>query len=251
MRELNIDAIIASVKDAPADIDKEELLADLDAAYSLYQLGCNLRCPSVRRKEKDKTIELAQKLVWRLEKDFWYGSDALVAARKALKHIEARKESAKSWRVLGVEENSAFDNLVGIGLATIFQNHFKLPATYTKDNYDDDNPIKGSFIDFAKVALAELGMRIQDGRLPRRSPGVVKAAKKYPPKPRRNKRNLAGYFVVRDPGILLRVLAPLCVSVQRVQCRNHPKSSPRSFRRPRRLSSTGSRECRRRHSSLA
>jgi hypothetical protein len=157
----NIDAIVAAVKDPPRNLKKKHkkiLLADLDAAVLVYQHGRRLRRLTARYKEKNKTIELAQKLVSRLENDFWYGSEALVATREALKHIQARKESAKLWRVLGVEKGSAFDNLVGRGLASIFKNHFELPATYTKDNYDDDNPIKGPFIDFAEIALAEFGM---------------------------------------------------------------------------------------------
>jgi len=153
---IDIDAIVARVAALPPDgIDKAELAADLEAAFSAYQKADELHRLGAWRKRKAKDLKLAEELVLRLG-DFRYGREPVLNAQRIVRAICARKPSAWLHRVLGVEEGSALDNLVGRGLATIFQNHFQRRAGYTRDPYDD--LIKGPFIDFAEVALAQLGI---------------------------------------------------------------------------------------------
>jgi hypothetical protein len=92
-----------------------------------------------------KKIELARELYEYVQGDprfekhawkLWQGLCALVPDTELPK-------------TLGVEKGSAFDNLVGVGLVGIFQNHFKRPAASRKDAYGAG--IKGAFIDFAEA----------------------------------------------------------------------------------------------------
>jgi len=153
---VNIDAIVASVKDAPAAIDKKELLAGLDAVWSLHQHGLVLRLkPAVRRDELAKTIELARQLYLRVQGDPRFDRHSW----KLWQGLRALTEDSHLPETLGIKKgSSAFDNFIGVGLATIFEEHFNQSATSWKGVHDTDNPIKGSFVDFAEAVLIECGI---------------------------------------------------------------------------------------------
>jgi hypothetical protein len=143
---LNINAIVA-VTVGIATRKHSRLRADLDGAWTFYQQGLRMRDqPAIQRKDRQKTIALAEKLKSRLEADFWFGPHALADARRLVQRLKARKESARLWRVLGIEKGSALDNLVAKWLPAIFENYFKG---------------KGSYIDFAAAVLAEYGISVE------------------------------------------------------------------------------------------
>ena len=59
----DIDRIVAAVADAPNDLDKDQLLSDLQGAVSLYRYGFALRHERAdRRDDMKKAVALAQRL---------------------------------------------------------------------------------------------------------------------------------------------------------------------------------------------
>jgi len=140
---INIHAIVAhAVKDAPADIDKKQLLDEIEIACgALYQHGRVLRQPAVQREELAETIELARKLYIRLAGDARFDSRSW----KLWQDLCALTEDTELPRPLGVDKGSAFDNLV-VGLATIFRNHFGN---------------KRSPMNFVEAVLAECGISVE------------------------------------------------------------------------------------------
>jgi hypothetical protein len=152
----DIDRIVAAVADAPNDLDKDQLLSDLQGAVSLYRYGFALRHERAdRREDMKKAIALAKRLksipYVRARHDLCVELDRLSTFTEADRRL---------WRFLGVRKKiSAFDSLIGNMLRRTFEKHFPGKKIYTKDHYDDDNPIKGPFIDFAEKVLQEFEIR--------------------------------------------------------------------------------------------
>ncbi len=155
----NVDHILASVKHVPADLDRAQLLQELNSILAWYRLGVYHRsAPAKRHKDIEKIVATAKKLRALIE-DNW------VLASKHDANLEELIVDAKKFQSpvnqlphikFGVGKGSAFEHLVGQWLSQIFETHFKIKAGYKRNPYTDPSEISGPFIDFAQAVLKEL-----------------------------------------------------------------------------------------------
>jgi hypothetical protein len=155
---MNIDAIVAAAGNFPPDLDCDELAADLEGIASLWVAGADLRRdPKRRTRDVNRTIDALKRATDFIEKLTHEGDIRLRRHIPTLERIIADVQSpfpSKQKDLLGVERVSAFENAVSM-LKTTFERHFKAPAGYTKDPLT--GAISGPFIEFADVALREIG----------------------------------------------------------------------------------------------
>ena len=125
----NIDRIVAAVADVPENLNKAELLADLEGTVSLYRHGFALRHERAKRRDDmKKAINLARRLksnpYVRARHDLCVELDRLITFTAADKRL---------WRFLGVRKKvSAFDNLIGFMLLSTFRDHFKINQVHQR-----------------------------------------------------------------------------------------------------------------------
>jgi hypothetical protein len=161
----NIDRVLASVEQVPADLDRAQLLQELNSILAWYRLGVYHRsAPAKRHKDIEKIVATAKKLR-ALIKDNWL----LVSIHDA--NLEQLIVNVNKFRFpvnqlphieFGVGEGSAFEHLVGQWLRHMFETHFKIKAGYTRNPYTDSSEISGPFIDFAQAVLKELQIHNND-----------------------------------------------------------------------------------------
>ena len=155
MNDDTLDRIIQAAGGAPADLDRDQLRQDLDALRSLHHTGVDLRHqPTARRQRNADIIAAATHLIKLIEGDL-----ALLRYTHTLQRLIADAEKAEPaalLKTLGVSNVSAFENLVKMGLRSVFEQHFRETAGYTTDW--KDGKVRGGFVDFAEAALTELGI---------------------------------------------------------------------------------------------
>ena len=186
MKPPDIDRIVAAVVDVPKDLDKNELLADLENAVSVHRHGAGLRHqPARRRQELVKVYKAADYLKLKLGGDVRFR-----ALRRELERVRALTENYSSvlpgaqpspdapeekqragppdsmtirpLDLMGYKQGqSAFDNLVGHWLAHIYKIHFKEEPSITRNPVDDS--YTGPFIDFVEAVLAEFHIEHSGG----------------------------------------------------------------------------------------
>jgi hypothetical protein len=148
-----IDRILAAVEHVPVDLDRGELLSELEGIRSLYKTGVDFRHqPTKRAQNTAKIIAAAKSLKTLIKKDWelrWH-----VAMLNRLIADAPFPPALKDG--LGAGQVSAFDNLIGKWLRSTFERHFNIEASYTRDPWT--NEVTGAFIDFAAAALTELGV---------------------------------------------------------------------------------------------
>jgi hypothetical protein len=162
-----IDRILKAVGKVPDDLDKQSLLVDLESVEAMHRVGVQIRdrhkpvsgrVPVKRRLRLKQTVAAADKLRKLLETF----SDEVESRRLRQCHEEVAgliayiKAPPKLLTSLGVNETSAFENLVGRGLALVFKSHGFGKPGYTKNPYS--GVFESRFVDFAKTALKELGI---------------------------------------------------------------------------------------------
>jgi hypothetical protein len=156
-----IDRILKAVGKVPDDLDKQRLLVDLELVAALHRTGDWLRvAPAERRKLLKRTVATANKLMKLLETfSDEVGKSRLRRCRKEIDGLIAYIENVppKLLTSLGVNETSAFENLVGRGLGLVYESHGFGKPGYTKT---DGNVFKGSFVVFTKAVLKELDLGV-------------------------------------------------------------------------------------------
>jgi hypothetical protein len=152
-----VDRILAAVREIiPVDLNRDQLLSDLEGIRSMHRTGDDLRDePSERRKNAAKIIATAEKLKTLIARR----DDRLLwtSHRAALDRLIADAKTefpARFVAMFGVGKVSAFEDLVGLMLKTTFENHFGQRAKYVRDRISDE--VTGEFIDFVQAALKEL-----------------------------------------------------------------------------------------------
>jgi hypothetical protein len=160
-----IDRIVAAAGHAPDDLNRDQLRADLEGIVSLYRASVDLRYkPAKRSQGVLRIVETAKHLQSLID-----GNWRLRRHRGALNRLiaDAEFEFPKLMTVLGVQQVSAFENLVGLMLRSTFELHFKVAAGYTNDDFGEE--VRGAFIDFTEAALTELGITYFGAPYSRRS----------------------------------------------------------------------------------
>jgi len=161
-----IERILTAVGNhGPADLDRDQLRADLEGVASFYRTGRDVRNKPARRRQD--LLEMIAR-VKALQADLGHPDLHLRFLRHAsalnplIADLQDELKSAPALaRMLGVHDGSAFDNLVGHWLREVFERHFCQPATSgTRSAYTDD--ITGRFIDFVEVVLKELKITYRD-----------------------------------------------------------------------------------------
>jgi hypothetical protein len=161
-----LDRILKAVGKVPDDLDKQQLLTDLELVAALHRKGVQLRkAPAPRRKRLKRARATANKLMMLLETfSDEVGSSRLRRCRKEIDGLIGYIENVppKLLTSLGVKEKkSAFVILVGRGLAWVFESHRFGNSGYTKN---PDSTFKGPFVDFTKAVLTELGVTPDSGQ---------------------------------------------------------------------------------------
>jgi hypothetical protein len=157
----HVDRIAASIKDAPDDLDRGELLRELNIFLADWRLADHDRCAPARRcKEIDKAIAAAEKLREQIKE---IGGLLLTSRYDAnLQQLIADLNKLRSpadqlpEADLGTIEDSVFEHFVGHRLRQIYETHFKTQAGYKKNPYAESSEVTGSFIDFTEATLKEL-----------------------------------------------------------------------------------------------
>jgi hypothetical protein len=151
----SVDRIIEAVGDHPTEVDRRELLSDLEGIASLYQTGASQRVkPAEQRQRIERIVSTARHLKELLgtEISLWRyrpGLDRLMEEAKA-------EFPEKLAPLLDIGTASAFENLVGSLLKKTFEKHFLQDAGYSRDDVNEE--VRGAFIDFAEASLRELGI---------------------------------------------------------------------------------------------
>jgi hypothetical protein len=162
-----IDRILKAVGKVPDDLDKQRLLSDLESVAALHRIGVLIRDRHKpvsgrvlvkRRKRLKQTVAAANKFMRLLETfSDEVGKSWLRRSRKEIDGLIAYIDPPKLLTSLGVNETSAFENLVGRGLALVFESYGFGKPGYTKT---DGNVFKGPFVDFTKAILKELDLGV-------------------------------------------------------------------------------------------
>jgi hypothetical protein len=150
-----VSRILLAMRDGvPPDLDRQELLSDLEGTASLYRTGIDWRvAPAKRRQQIGRIIEAAEHL-----KSLIGSHYPLSLHRKALDRLidDAKADDPpRLLRELGVHESSAFERLIRM-LKSTFEKHFPGAALYTQDYVLEE--IRGPFILFAEAVLEEMGV---------------------------------------------------------------------------------------------
>jgi hypothetical protein len=157
-----IDRILKAVGKVPDDLDRQRLLVNLESVAALHRTGDWFRAaPAERRKLLKRTVATANKLMKLLETfSDEVGKSRLRRCRKEVDGLIAYIENVppKLLTSLGVNETSAFENLVGRGLGLVYESHGFGKPRYTKNPYS--GVFESRFVDFAKAALKELDITI-------------------------------------------------------------------------------------------
>ena len=154
----NVDRILASVKDVPADLDRAQLLQELNSISAWYPLGVYHRsAPAKRYKDIEKIVATAMKLRALIEPNWLLVSKHDANLEQLIVDVKKFQSPVNQLPHIefGVGEGSAFEHLVGQWLRRVFETHFKIKAGYTRNSYDPTE-ISGLFIDFAQAVLKEL-----------------------------------------------------------------------------------------------
>jgi hypothetical protein len=154
-----VDRIIAAVKGAPADINRTELARDLAFALSQYQIALHFKnAPAERLKRREKIRRAARELRSLLFNDEGLPHDLWVDLPQNISGITLRS-GLKTLSEMPDEprfqmgEIRALEALVGFWLRRIFESHFKMDATVTKDSIEDQ--YVGEMLDFACAVIRE------------------------------------------------------------------------------------------------
>jgi hypothetical protein len=169
-----IDRILKAVGKVPDDLDKQQLLSDLESVAAMHRTGVLMRdrrkpvsgrVPAKRRERLKQTVATADKLMMLLETfSDGVGRSCLRRCRKEIDGLISYIENVppKLLTSLGLKEKkSAFLILVGRGLAHVFKSHGFGKPGYTKN---PDGTFKGPFVDFTKAVLKELGVTPDSGQ---------------------------------------------------------------------------------------
>jgi hypothetical protein len=168
-----IGRILAETGNAPANLDRQELLSDLDGTASLYRTGVDQRsAPAKREQRYEEIIATAENLKSLLRSEYRFlrylpALDRLIEDVHPVKetldpaHNILTKKPTPDFPVplatlldVGHGHVSAFENLVGL-LVQTYEKHFKPEeAGYTK--VPDSLEVRGPFINFAEATLREL-----------------------------------------------------------------------------------------------
>jgi hypothetical protein len=169
---LDLDAVerIVAAAPAPANINRQELLDDLDGECATYRTGVMLReAPRDREKAVERIVRALED-GRRLLGDYIrkYGTRHLRPQVTALNRLlkEIRKEDSPALnRIVGVKQQmtlSAVERLV-LGLREIYERHYGSEADYTDNKYIDSTT--SPFIDFADAVLQEAGIHYDRGSI--------------------------------------------------------------------------------------
>jgi hypothetical protein len=159
---VNLNRILAAAGSVPADLDREQLLKDLDGIRSLYRTSVERRdAPAKQAQRNRKIIKIARNLQlliegWRLKRHRAARYHTTLEQLIADAENEFPDGLAPRLGALGKRQISAFEHLVGLMLRETYELHFKVKARFTNDPYSEET--HGPFIDFAEAALSELGI---------------------------------------------------------------------------------------------
>jgi hypothetical protein len=162
-----VDRIVAAVT-APADIDRQALLDDLENAHAIYRTGEALRSRPGEREE------LARRIVAAFEQ----GNallDKYIRAYGAL-YLRPYRMRLDSLRK-GLADNPVLNKLTGfkqqvtlsaverfvLELVRIFQRHWRIDAGYTDNPYTGETT--GPCVHFIDAALKEVGIHYDRGSI--------------------------------------------------------------------------------------
>ena len=153
--QASIDRILAAVRHTPVDLDRGELLSELEGIRSLYKTGVDFRRqPTKRAQNTARIIAAAESLKTLIREDWELRRHGTMLDRLIADASEPFPPALKDK--LGAGQVSAFDNLIGKWLRSTFERHFNTEASYTRDPVTDE--VRGTFIDFAAATLTELGI---------------------------------------------------------------------------------------------
>jgi hypothetical protein len=182
----SIDRIVAATGEAPNNLDRAELLSELEGIRSLYRTGLDVRKePAKRSQQVVRIVETAEHLIALIRDEPWLGShqaalrrliadaeSGLCQARKAPERVPRTAPETRTTRqaqlatrrlagLVGLGQLSATENLTVL-LARAYERHYGKQLSWIRD--PGANTVEGQVIDFIDAAIKELGITLEYSR---------------------------------------------------------------------------------------